>query len=504
MTKKSSENVFSIIVSLLIAVAILPSIATAQPFFTTPEAFGASGDGMHDDTVAVNAALASLEPGGRIVFTGKYLIASANVVIPSNVTFEGTFESVGTSLNNWTAPYANLNSAIILNSNYTIMLGGGSSIKGLLIYRQGQVFPAADATGFAGTAITAAGDDHSVTGCMILGFNQAIYSNGFSRPYYHHVLGDNNNFIQIANCGDIGRITDCHAWPFVTIAYAGTRPADWAARTGIAYNINSPADWMKITNSFALAYNIGINLIDSDSVTLLGCGIDGGNIGVRIVGQCLDVRLNACQIAAQNQAIYINTGFTPAYRIGTQIIDCDLWGNTIGSSSQNIIIYDGDAQIMGCHFIKGNSAVNISSPDSRVLIEGNAFDGIPTPIYNAAGSPYVFIGKNDFADIPDGTNVVFNGTLPTASVSGSTLNLPPSGDVFTILSGTANFSSIQGSFDGRVKTLIFESVLTIPSSTSPNGIRLSTGSQFTTAAGTTLSVIFSQAGYWVETGRSNP
>ena len=43
--------------------------------------------------------------------------------------------------------------------------------------------------------------------------------------------------------------------------------------------------------------------------------------------QCIDVRLDSCQVAAQAQAIYINTGYTPGYRIVTQIVDCDLWGN---------------------------------------------------------------------------------------------------------------------------------------------------------------------------------
>ena len=210
---------------IIVFAGICPEVARAQsPFFITPEAYGAAGDGVHDDTVPVNAALASLTPGGKIILTGKYLIASANLVIPSDVTMEGTYESaIDTSAN---APLPNtLNSAIILNSNYTISLGGGSTIKGLLIWRQGQVFPAADATGFAGTAITIAGHDASIIGCMVLGFNKAIFSSGYGRQYYDHILGDNLNFIEVTGSHDIGRIVDCHAWPFVTIAYTGTRPS---------------------------------------------------------------------------------------------------------------------------------------------------------------------------------------------------------------------------------------------------------------------------------------
>lgn len=511
------KNVFRTGAMAVLAMVVIGATAQelqAYPFFTTPETYGAVGDGIHDDTQAVNAALASLAPGGRVLLTGKYLIESANLLIPSNVTLEGTYEAVGTSWNNTTAPYAQLNSAIILNSNYTIGLGGGSTIKGVLIRRQGQIFPAADSTGFAGIAITAVGDDHSIIGCMILGFNKAIYSSGYARQYYNHILGDNLNFIEVTNSTDIGRIIDCHAWPFIAIAYPGVRPSVWADR-GVGYYIHDGADWIKLTNCFAYGYTTGISLLNVNSVTLLGCGVDGtqentSSIGISIIGQCLDTRLEACQVAAQAEAIYINTGFTPAYRIVTQIVDCNLWGNTAnGMNSQNIFIADGDADILGCHIRNGSTGVYVNSAESRVLIDGNGFDDMDTyPIYNNAGSPYVLIGLNDYGIFPTGSGVVYNMALQTATVgSGSLANallLPSSGDVFSIPSGTGNFSFINGSFDGRVKTLLFNGVLTITSSTSPGGIRLSSGSNFVTAAGTSLSVLQGPGGYWVETGRSNP
>ena len=497
------------IVSLVI-LAILTkqeTLVAAFPFYVTPEEFGAVGDGVQDDTAAMNAALVSLAPGERVLLTGKYLINSANVIIPSNVTLEGTFEAVGTSKNNLTEPYALLNSAIILNSNYTLSLGGGSAIKGLLIRRAGQVFPAPDSTGFAGTAITIAGDDASVIGCMILGFNLGIYSSGFQRQYYNHILGDNLNFIEVTASYDIGRIMDCHAWPFVTIAYPN-RPINSSYRN-TAYYLHDSGEWFKMTNCFAISYMHGI-IIQNAGATLLGCGVDGreipDSIGISVLDNSTNVRLNACQVAAQANAVFTNTT-TPW---PTQIVNSNFWGNTgNGVNSTCINVGSGNVEITGgCRFIGNNTSygIYISNSASQVLVDGNSFYQFAvSPIFNQAGSPHVQVGLNDYGNYPTGSSVVANMVLPSATVGtgaqSNVLLLPSSGDVFFIPSTTGNFRFINGSFDGRVKTLIFQGALTITSSRDPNGVHLSNGGTMTTAAGSSLSVIFFPGGYWVETGR---
>ena len=507
--KVGMMTILSLVTITALAQEEIGQAAQSFPFYTTPEEYGAAGDGIQDDTVPMNTALTSLARGERLLLTGKYLINSANVIIPSNVTVEGTFEAVGTSKGNLTAPYALLNSAIILNSNYTLSLGGGSTIKGLLIRRAGQIFPAADATGFAGTAITVAGDDASIIGCMILGFNLGIYSSGRQRQYFNHILGDNLNFIEVTESHDIGRIVDCHAWPFVTIAYTGpNRPSNWAYRN-IGYNLHDGTEWFKMTNCFAISYQKGIILKNTDSITLLGCGIDGqqiaGSIGISVVNNCSDIRLNACQIAAQAHGVFINTTNPGS---NTQLVNCNFWANRAnGTNSTCIYVEAGDVGITGgCRFRSGNFAIYVNNPASHVFVEGNSFYDLDfNPIFNQAQSPYIQVGLNYYGDFPPGSSVVANMVLPSATVgSGAQANvllLPSSGDVFSIPSTTGNFQYIKGSFDGRVKTLIFNGALTITASRNPNGIYLTNGTSFTTAPGSSLSIAFSQGGYWVETGR---
>lgn len=492
----------------LVVVPALTKVESAQaaqsfPFFTTPETFGAAGDGVQDDTAALNSALASLVPGERVLLTGKYLINSANIIIPPYVTLEGTFEAAGSTLGNQNVPYAQINSAIILNSNYTLSLGGGSTIKGLIIRRSGQIFPSADSSGFSGTAITVVGNDCAVIGCMILGFDKGIYSSNQGRQYYDHVLGDNNNFIEVTGSYDIGRIVDCHAYPFATITYPNP-PANTYYRN-TAYNLHDGADWFKMTNCFAICYQNGIVLQNVGAVTLLGCGVDGqqipGSIGVSVLGTCNDIRLNACQIAAQAHGVFVDT--TNAGSI-TEFVNCNFWNNFgNGTNSTCIYIGAGDAEITGsCRFGGGNFAIYVNNAASHVLVEGNSFDNFAfSPIYNQAMSPYVQVGLNHYGSFPTGSSVVANMVFPSATVSGNVLLLPSSGDVFSLPSNTGNFQFIHGSFDGRVKTLIFNGPVTITNSQSPNGIRLTNGSNLTTSAGSSLSVIFTPAGYWVETGR---
>jgi hypothetical protein len=216
-------------------------------------------------------------------------------------------------------------------------------------------------------------------------------------------------------------------------------------------------------------------------------------------------------VAAQANAIVVNTSYPDVTtRIVTQIINCDMGGNVASNGTGlNIVVFAGDVEVIGCHIRNGDTAVYVKNSSSRVIIEGNSFDEmLYSPIYNLGGSPTIFIGLNDYGNFPIGSGVVYNMTLQTATTGTGALSnvllLPSSGDVFSIPSGTGNFRFINGSFDGRIKVLLFNSALTITSSTSPGSILLSTNTPFTTAPGATLSLILSPSGYWVETGRSSP
>jgi hypothetical protein len=97
-------------------------------------ASGAKGDGVTDDTAAINGFLAGLQPGQRVwVPVGKfYLINSGNLTIPTGVVIQGT------------APLSNqANNALfcgcgfLLNPGYCVALGYAAQLRNLKIFRSG-------------------------------------------------------------------------------------------------------------------------------------------------------------------------------------------------------------------------------------------------------------------------------------------------------------------------------------------------------------------------------
>ncbi len=146
--------------------------------------FGADSTGTVDSKAAFLAAANSFGTGGgtvNIPAQGKFLIDSS-MTVPSNVTFKGPHTLNGSPGSNGSAAYGSVKGAIMLNSAATITLSGGAGFEGVLVYRKGMTFPAADPSAFAGTAFTTAGDDTFLINSQVLGFNKAFYSSGFQRP----------------------------------------------------------------------------------------------------------------------------------------------------------------------------------------------------------------------------------------------------------------------------------------------------------------------------------
>jgi hypothetical protein len=156
--------------------------------------YGIKGDGVTDDTAALNAALAANAGGTLTIPLGmRVLVDSGNIIVPDRTTLAGPHKSTGQPIPHTQATYdTTLTGVIILNSAYTIVLGsntgtGASSaaIKGLYIIRKGLLIPvsAGDCdtvlAAYAGTAITLGngtqnkGGDTYVGDCMILGFAQS-------------------------------------------------------------------------------------------------------------------------------------------------------------------------------------------------------------------------------------------------------------------------------------------------------------------------------------------
>ena len=208
--------------------------------------YGAVGNGTVDDTAAIQAALnAAASAGGGVVTIGprRYLIDSADLVIPANVTLQGGGDPGGWRVNN---DYAALPYCFLLNPTRTIRLRRNAALEQVAIIRKGFTSPASvrqalDAVqAFAGTAVSI-GDgstgssatnatDASVRSLLVIGFQWGIYSNGASRTRIRDVLGDCTNGLYLGKSYDIAHnerinwhplATTGRSWSSVSYSVAG-------------------------------------------------------------------------------------------------------------------------------------------------------------------------------------------------------------------------------------------------------------------------------------------
>ena len=454
-----------------------PASGTAAAIQAAIDALGAAGG-----TVILSKSVASYDFGG--------------VTIKPNVTIQGPFELVGSPATNSSAPYGSLGGAITIGSGATCTIKGGAGLSGCLIYRSGMTFPAANSSAFAGTALTAGGDDCFVRSSMILGFALAYTSSGYQRPRLHDVYFDCNSGLLIDNCADLSHIRNVHGWPFATIATLGG--ASTLQRSGTAFKFTTLADWCKLTDCFSYGYLTGFWSSGVNSMTYLGCAADGttgysGSKGFAITGGSTDTRLVACQAAAQETGVYVSTNAG----LATSLLGVNVWG----CDAHGVLIDAGDVTISGGVIRTLPNGVSVSSATSRVFANHIRFSAISGKPFNAGtATTLLFIGDEcDYGDY--GSAVASSSATPQVIASASAVTVPPSGKTFNV-TGTTGIGTFNGGWNEREITLIFGAAGEVYSSTGTTAAaRLNGGATFTTAAGSTLTLRHNGT-QWYETGRS--
>lgn len=445
--------------------------------------FSAIGDGVADDSAAFAAAFAILGTNGGTVtypYSKKFFVS--NLTIPANCTLRGPSSHWGITGFSGSALLASL-SSIQVASVGTISLGAGATIDGCLIYRAGMAFPAADQSSFAGVALTASGDDVSIFDSMILGFVTAYSSINFNRPILVRVLFDCVNGVLINNCGDVGKLHACHGWPFS--AAPGT-PQMGTQRGGFGFQLIDVGDWTKVTDCFSFNYFRGFNVSSADHCVLLGCGADGFNgftnsIGILIDGTSRDTALVACQAAAHNIGIVVDTTAT----LGNHhtLTDCQMWGN----DAICVQVVSGDTHIMGGQQRSTGIGLDVQSTTSTIFIDGVRFEQLTgAPINMSVSNPTVYIGElNDFGGASPVVGTNSNRPLPSIA-SATTLPVPANGNRFKV-TGTTTITGIFNGWAGREITLVFSGSLTVTHSAT---LYLKGATNRSTGASSTMKLVF--------------
>lgn len=240
---------------------LLASICFAS---TSVKDFGAKGDGITDDTKAFNDALqAAHDAGGGVVEApaGTYCIRG-NIVIPSSVTLQGTWQTAplllkkndekgGTILQAYAGRGSNEGEPFIK------LAGNVSTIRGVCIYypewSQETVPPVPYPPTIGGTYL----DNATIENICLQNSYEGIHFDRVGRFYMNNVQGYPSwRGLFIDRCYDVGRIENIHFWPFGIVYIADDPYCEWINKNGVAFEF-AKSDWQFATNTFCFGYGVG-------------------------------------------------------------------------------------------------------------------------------------------------------------------------------------------------------------------------------------------------------
>ncbi len=363
--------------------------------------YRAKGDGVTDDTAAIQSALtAAGNKGGGIVFLplGNYYIAT-HLSVPANTTLAGIWRApTAYSQNKGTTLLAVESPGNTSGVPFITLVGANSTLDGVTIFYPDQVANNPP-TAYPWTIRAGGGDNPTIQNVMLvnpyLGVDFATHASGrhLIRGLYGQPLLVG---IAVDQCYDIGRIMDVHFWPFWS--QSGNVRA-FTQTNGISFDFMR-TDWEVVQDIFSLGYGVGARFRASTNGAMNGqmsnVNFDGVDIGLQL-------------FATQPYAIHIsnlnvaNSG-GGANRIGIQALpggSCNLNVNGAsfwGSLRQGVSWNTSDLlSLSNARFINWSSslpAVDIIA--GRAMLQGNFFkDGTGTAIHIGAATDRVMIMGNE-------------------------------------------------------------------------------------------------------------
>ena len=360
-------------------------------------AYGATGDGTTDDTVAIqNALTACGNAGGGIVIAppGTYNLSSSltsRISIPTNVSFLGTYR--GPIAHNGYrdgSPWPTLGGTMLLlptggTATYTnapITVNTNAVLEGFGIYYPNQNQSTAPPTSCP-PAIAMRGKNATVRYVELINPYWGIDINTEVNDLAHiteratveHVTGQPLAFG--ITCGDQGnggipdcvRLTDIHFNPWWSYPQAGTSiPStlfDWQQSHGIAF-IFGDCDELIAKTCFCYGYLVGMKFDAPNRGTygtFSGCGIDFAQTAVNVVNtQAFGVDFHGGGfVIANGSASWLTLTNGNIAFIGSRF-----WGTSAGVVSHT----GGDLRMTSCYF---KVEADIASQGNKITLTDNQF-----------------------------------------------------------------------------------------------------------------------------------
>lgn len=459
--------------------------------------FGVTGDGVTDDSARLQAGLSEVGNTGVNVIVPERtrLYLGSSISIPAHMTLQGPFGMAPGYPYNY--PWSSIGGTIVMAPGVTINMQGGSALRGLILYKDGLVFPNNTAASFTGTCIHGLHDDICIENCLIMGFGLAFRSDLSARIRINQTNIDCQGGIHITQAFDVCKLHRVHCWPFSQVAHPSITASTFE-RTGNAFHFENVGDWNRIVDCFSFGYNRGFRVNGCNSVIMVACGADGSiphpvtRYGFDILGSCEDTMLIGCQAAAQEYGFVIDPGDGNT----CQLINCNAWSNV----SAGAYLASGDPVVIGGSYRNTGNGFVLDDLNSTFVFSNvrfKAITGIPISVPATIPSTHLMIDNCFWGSATAGNSLVSAGMVVTESITSSaTLALPVNGHMFQVI-GSVTVSTVLGGWPDRRVHLIFQGGATVL-----DGGNLNLAGNYTTTAGNVLSLVFSGS-TWYETSRSN-
>jgi hypothetical protein len=420
--------------------------------------FGSVGDGVTDDTAAIQAAINSTVNGG-IVFCprGTYYIAS-DLWVKTGVTLQGLLSSVGEQVINGQDP-TKVKSSLWVSPSATIKVDNGAAVKGFMVinnnlkaFFQSAKTPSSVTTAiasFSGTGFTVIGSDAGIFDCMIGGFGTAVLTlagTNIERLKLERLLIDSTNGVVVSLSADICRFYGVHCWPWINSRQGAS--GTWS-RTGTTVTVTSSNHGMT-TGAFlefgSATGDTGINaaykqiiVVDANTFTYQTTASGGTTTGTvsfyvpaRRIGFAFNILRGDGLTAVSCFSYGWDIGFDIQGPYG-QLFDscaCDGGSLDVGQIGFNVAsnaTYGSATAVLlnNCAASGLSYGVKINATSARVNITNAEFHGNDVHIQSDTHNILNVVGSI-FNDHPGNLSIkksiVLNNTTGTANISGNTFN----------------------------------------------------------------------------------
>ena len=400
--------------------------------------FGAIGDGVVDDTVAIQAALDS---------------GATSIYLP-----DGTYK---------------VSAALVISANGTIVYGAGMSattVHSTNVSNE-NIFEC------VGTGPDAPNSKQFIT---IKDLTVQGTSNGGNGIYFEYCVDSTIERVQVKNCGSYGIFTDnafSNSFRYCRLIDNENHNMRLGAASNQIVVIGCRFQQAGTSNNKS-----GLQLSDGYGVSIIGCSMESNNIGLEIE-QGQNIAVIGCYFEAdRSQSIRIGSS-SAAYDVSIQ--DCYMDGLVGGvpTASYSILISNSSENISITNTTMGNVTVqHIAGTYNNLLTFGNRFFGTGIAASSQFTTDVVHTNQIVFPSVQvPSTNV---NTLDDYAETGSTLFTPG----LSFGGGTTGiaYSTQSGRFV-KIGRLVYASfIISLSNKGSSTGAALVTGLPFTSESATAV------------------